>query len=306
MDWAFNTQSDLWLFPRGISRQGGLTANSFNWTSQYGSVVVSAYNGFSADGLNEKGLAANLLYLGEAKYPPAEGDLRPTMVIGAWVQWALDNFATTAEAVEAHRKDAFRMVPVLSPEGKPGTVHLSISDPSGDSAIFEYVDGKLVIHHGRQYQVMTNSPVYDEQLALNTYWKQIGGTVMLPGTHRAADRFARASFYINASTQTADTREAVATVFSVIRNTSVPRGISAPDAPNIAPTIWRTVSDQKNLVYYFEDTTSPSPVWVKFATLDFKEGSGVRKLTLFGNADLGGDQTANFKKAEPFKFILPH
>ena len=48
------------------------------------------------------------------------------------------------------------------------------------------------------------------------------------GTNRAADRFARASFYINAATQSADLREAVAAVFSVMRNVSVPRGISTP------------------------------------------------------------------------------
>ena len=83
-------------------------------------------------------------------------------------------------------------------------MHLAISDPSGDSAIFEYIDGKLVIHHGRQYQVMTNSPVYDQQLALDAYWQQIGGTTMLPGTSRAADRFVRASFYIDAIPQTAN------------------------------------------------------------------------------------------------------
>ena len=41
---------------------------------------------------------------------------------------------------------------------------------------------------------MTNSPIFSEQLALDKYWKQIGGTVMLPGTNRAADHFARASF----------------------------------------------------------------------------------------------------------------
>lgn len=45
---------------------------------------------------------------------------------------------------------------------------------------------------------MTNSPTFDQQLALNTYWQQIGGTVMLPGTNRASDRFARASFYTQA------------------------------------------------------------------------------------------------------------
>ena len=31
------------------------------------------------------------------------------------------------------------------------TVHLAMSDASGDSAIVEYIDGEQVIHHGRQY-----------------------------------------------------------------------------------------------------------------------------------------------------------
>jgi choloylglycine hydrolase len=198
------------------------------------------------------------------------------------------------------------MVAVAAPNGIKGNVHLSISDASGDSAILEYIKGKLVIHHGRQNQVMTNSPIYSEQIPLNEYWKQIGGTTMLPGTNRAADRFARASFYINAASQSANPREAVAAVFSVMRNVSVPRGISTPSQPNISSTIWRTVADQKNKVYYFEDTASPSLVWVRLNQLDFRPGSGVRKVTLNGNPDLGGDQTTNFKKAGAFKFMAPH
>jgi choloylglycine hydrolase len=167
-----------------------------------------------------------MLYLVEADYPPAvEGDTRPTLPITAWAQYVLDNFATTAEAVEALRKEEFRMVTVASPTGEPGTVHLSISDASGNSAIFEYLDGKLVIHHGREDQIMTNSPTYDQQLALAAYWKNIGGSVMLPGTNRAADHFARMSYYINEATRTSDPRRAVATVFSVMRNVSVPIGI---------------------------------------------------------------------------------
>lgn len=51
---------------------------------------------------------------------------------------------------------------------------------------------------------MTNSPIFDQQLALNDYWKNIGGTTFLPGTNRAADRFVRASFYINAIPKTDD------------------------------------------------------------------------------------------------------
>jgi choloylglycine hydrolase len=203
------------------------------------------------------------------------------------------------------KKDAFRIVPVVAPNGAKGTVHMAISDPTGDSAIFEYIKGKLVIHHGKEYQVMTNSPTYDKQLAINEYWKDFDGAVMLPGTVRAADRFARASYYINACQQTDDARLAVAAVFSVMRNVSVPRGIRKKDAPNVSSTLWRTVADQKNRVYYYEDTNSPGALWVKLDKIDFKDGTGVRTLTLAGKPDVVGDQTANFEKAKPFKFLAP-
>jgi choloylglycine hydrolase len=304
MDWSEEMQTNLWIFPRGMKRNGGLGRGSLEWTSQYGSVVASVYEGGTADGMNEKGLVANLLYLVESQYPEAD-DNRPTLVITAWAQYVLDNFATVHDAVAELEQEKFRMVTVEAPNGARGTVHLSISDASGDSAIFEYIDGKLVVHHSRKYQVMTNSPAFDQQLALNAYWEQIGGTVMLPGTNRAADRFARASFYINACRQSADPREAVASVFSVMRNVSVPRGISTPDQPNISSTLWRTVSDQKNRVYYFESTASPSLLWVDLSKIDFSAASGVRKLTLVGHPDLGGNQTENFEKAEAFTFLAP-
>lgn len=306
MDWRSELHSNLWVFPRGHKQNSG-TKSPFTWSSKYGSVVTSIYEGGTADGMNENGLVANLLYLAEAEYPSqSASDKRPTLSIAAWAQYALDSYATVAEAVEGLRKEEFRIVSVSAPSGEAGTVHLSISDPSGDSAIFEYVGGKLVIHHGKQYQIMTNSPVYDEQLALNAYWEKIGGTTMLPGTTRAADRFARASFYVNAARQSDDPREAVATVFSVMRNVSVPRGISVEGQPNIASTLWLTVSDQKNGVYYFQSTFSPGLVWVKLNEIDFKEGSGVRKLQLDGQPDVAGNQTGNFKPAEGFKFLVPH
>ena len=81
---------------------------------------------------------------------------------------------------------------------------------------------------------------------------------------------------------------------------------ASKEQPNISSTIWRTVSDHKNRVYYFEDTASPSLLWVKLANVDFTEGTGTRKLTMSGKPDLGGDQTSNFAKAEPFKFLAPH
>ncbi|MFO1407770.1 MAG: linear amide C-N hydrolase [Steroidobacteraceae bacterium] len=307
MDWFISDMdTNLWLYPRGLERNSS-TDKPLRWKSRYGSVVTTIYEGAAADGMNEQGLVANLLYLPESRYPAASADdKRPTLPNSAWVQYVLDNYATVAEAVADLGKEEFRIVAIKAPTGEPGTVHLSISDASGDSAIFEYLDGKLVIHHGRQYQVMTNSPTFDQQLALNAYWKTIGGSVFLPGTNRASDRFVRASYYINEARQSADPREAVATVFSVMRNVSVPIGIKIPGQPNIADTLWLTVSDQKNKVYYYQSTNSPSIVWADFRKIDFSEGSGARRLQLDGNPDVGGNQTANFQPAEVFKFIVPH
>ena len=72
------------------------------------------------------------------------------------------------------RKEKFVIVSDYIPgTQKFTTLHLSISDANGDNAIFEYVNGKLKIHHDPSYTVMTNSPVFDEQLAINQYWKGI-------------------------------------------------------------------------------------------------------------------------------------
>jgi len=302
MDWFEDIHSDLWIFPRGMARDGAAGPASFTWTSTYGSVVVCGYNDGTVDGMNEKGLVANLLFLAESEYPGAD-DPRPPLSIAAWTQWVLDSFATVEEAVAVMEDAPYRIVAPVLPNGMAATLHLSLSDASGDSAILQYIGGKPNIHHSRDYQVMTNSPVFDQQLALNAYWNQIGGTTMLPGTNRAADRFVRASFYINACEQTDDPRAAAAAVFSVMRNASVPRGITTPDQPNISSTIWVTVADQTNLVYYFQDTLAPGAVWVRLKDIDFSEGSGTRQLKLSADRDLAGEQTKAFAPAEPFTFL---
>ena len=184
-------------------------------------------------------------------------------------------------------------------------LHLAVSDPSGDSAIFEYIDGRLVIHHGRQYQVMTNSPFYDQQLAILDYWRQIGGLTMLPGTNRAPDRFVRASFYINAVVKSPDPKIAVPAVMSVMRNVSVPYGISTPDKPHISSTRWRTVCDQKNRVYYFEPTLAMETFRVDLAKIDFGKGTPERVLKLVGGRTYTGDATAEFRRSDkPFVFLF--
>lgn len=306
MDWKEDSRSNLWIFPRGMERNGEIGRNPLKWKSKYGSVVTSAYDICSTDGMNEEGLVANLLWLAESGYPEWDGT-KPGLSIAAWVQYMLDNFATVNEAVEFTKLGTFEVVSDMMPDGsRMATLHLSISDVTGDNAIFEYINGKLEIHHDRSYQVMTNSPVFDQQLALNDYWKTIGGTTFLPGTNRAADRFVRASFYVNAVPQTSDTRTAIASIFSIIRNTSVPLGISTPDQPNISSTRWRTVSDQKNKVYYFESTTHPNVFWVDFKDIDFSETAPVKMLDLVSGKTYAGNTADKFVESKPFKFQGTH
>jgi len=306
MDWKVDVGTNLWVFPRGTKRSGEAGPNSVQWTSKYGSVIASGYDISTTDGMNEAGLVANVLWLVESSYPAYDGKT-PGLTLAAWAQYALDNFTTVQEAVDTLAKEPFTVVTDNVPgEARLATMHLSLSDASGDSAIIEYIDGKQVIHHSRDYQVMTNSPTFDKQLAMEEYWKQIGGTVMLPGTNRASDRFARAAFYVNAIPKTEDPRETIASVFSVIRNVSVPLGITTPDQPNISSTRWRTVADHKHKRYFFESALTPNVFWVDLMTLDFSRETGkVMKLDLGPNqANIySGMANGGFKQAAPFKFL---
>jgi len=313
MDWAEDMHTALWAFPAGMERDGAAGPDSPKWTSKYGSVIAAGYNIGSADGMNEAGLVANLLFLAESDYGGTEG--KPPLSMALWAQYVLDNFATVAEAVAALEKEPFRVQTAELPNGKTAQLHLSISDATGDSAVFEYVAGKLVIHHGKQFRVMTNSPTYDQQLALNAYWQDIGGLTFLPGTNRAADRFARASFlieaiptelspaYITAVPDHTFANQAAASVLSVMRSVSVPLGITTPGQPNISSTLWRTVSDQKNKVYFFDSSTSPNAFWVPLADLDLAPGAPAKKLALAGGVIHSGNAAGEFVEAAPFTFL---
>lgn len=305
MDWKYEIGTNLWSLPRGVCRNGQAGQGSVEWTAKYGSVVATGYDLCSTDGVNEAGLAVNLLWLAESRYPsPRSNDAALSLAL--WGQYVLDSYASVAEAVAALAAAPLRVATAEVPgQQRLATMHLAMSDGTGDSAIVEYIDGEQTIHHGRQFQVMTNSPIFSKQLAITEYWDQIGGTVMLPGTNRAADRFVRASFYINAVPKTDDPRLSVAAVSSVMRNVSVPYGISTSEEPNISSTRWRSVVDHKALRYFFESALSPNAFWVDLKKLDFHEGATTRRLEL-GEGEqnvYAGETSSRFVPAEPFNFL---
>jgi choloylglycine hydrolase len=68
MDWFEDTQTDLWAMPRGVQRNGLTSGKTLEWASRFGSVVALMYGSVTCDGINERGLVANGLYLAEADY----------------------------------------------------------------------------------------------------------------------------------------------------------------------------------------------------------------------------------------------
>lgn len=304
MDWKEDLKTNLYIFPRGIERKAGLNDESMKWMSKYGSVSTAGYDIGICDGLNEKGLAVNLLFLPESIYEKEKDD-RALMGISIWAQYVLDNFSTVDEAVEELSKDNFRLDAPQLPNGSKATLHMAISDNAGNNAIIEYLDGKVTIFKNPGYRVLTNSPAYNLQLAVNNYWEQVGGMNMLPGTNKSSDRFARASFYIKAVEQSANADIAIPALMSVIRNVSVPYGISMPDNPYISSTRWRVIADQKNLVYYFENTVPMYMFHINLKDIDFSVGSGERTLKLSDGETYEGDATKDFVASTiPFSFLF--
>ncbi len=312
LDWPIDMGTELWVFPRGMKRNG-LAANPLTWTAKFGSVAVASYApgrklAGVLDGMNETGLAANALWLDESDYGVRDERV-PGLAISLWTQYFLDNFSTVEEAVRSLDKMTYQIVTMDFPTGTAqmtAYLHLSLADKNGDSAVIEYSGGRPTIYHNRNYAVMTNYPPLDQQLENLKQYKGFGGEKPLPGTTDSADRFVRASYYLKYLPKPRNLREAIVGMFSVTRNAAQPfRDSGDPKHPNASATIWRTVADSTHATYYFESTTSPSIIWVNLNKFDLKKGAPVMKLDLIDNPDYAGDVTNKFKKARPFKFMGP-
>ncbi len=257
-------------------------------------MVTTIYGIGTADGFNEKGLGGHLLYLDATDFGPRDTSL-PGVQAGLWLQFLLDNAATVEEALEL-----LKTVQIVMTEahGHKATLHLALEDDSGDSAIVEYIDGKPVVHHGRQYRVVTNDPTYDEQLALleKQDFSNPSSDTPLPGNVKATDRFQRAVYFSSMLPKPATEREAIASILAIARNVSVPFGAPYKDF-GIYNTEYRTAINLKDRRYFFELTTSPSVIWADLYSFKLTRGSPVMVLkptSIF----LSGNVSSRFREAE--------
>lgn len=276
MDLYIPDMPHLVVYPEGVIHSGQTSENPIQWTSKYGSVVVTEFNSDAAsDGINEKGLAAHLLYLDGSKYEPRDAKQLGLSNL-LWAQYILDNYTTVDEVIANLNK---YQIQATTLHGKEWPIHIAVEDATGDSAVIEYINGKQVVHHGPQYRVMTNEPTYDEQLANLKNYKLFGGSLPMPGDIDPLSRFVRASSYLKTLPKPDNEMQVVADALAVLRTTMVPFGAEDTSASKIStdtwPTRWVTLGDLTHKIYYFNSTEAPNIVWVDLNNINFSKGNSI-------------------------------
>ena len=256
--------------------------------------------------LNEKGLAADVLWLDEADYGKFKAG-EETIGITEQLQYFVDNFATVNEVVNYVQNNKNRVETSKNDtiSGFPLTLHYIVTDKTGDNAIIEYINGEPKVYRQKGRIVMTNSPEYDKMLAINKYFKEAGGLNM-PGSSLSQARFVYLSAWLKEFTDTKLPRyingiknkdmntQTVLSALSLMRGVSTPVGVvPSLEAPNNTSTVWRTISDVKNLKFYYDSALSFSTIWFDLNKIDFTKN---QKFEIATGESVYGDMTNKLKE----------
>ncbi len=200
------------------------------WVSKFGSVTLNQYGrDFPIGGLNEMGLAMQVLWLEDTQWPT--GVQGPGISALQWVQYCLDNFLTVQEVADSASR--FNI-------SSPGSLHFLTCDRSGSCAVIEFLDGKAVIRAGDELPlpVLANS-TYKASIEALDASLGYGGQVVPAQGEGSLSRFVRAATQRNQlSLTTSD--QAVEQAFGVLADVAI-----------ADENQWRVVYDLKSNVVLF-------------------------------------------------------
>ena len=272
-DWTIGDALVL-VNKRGVAKTATIidSDNGAKWVSKYGSVTFNQYGRENpTGGMNEMGLVVEQMWLSDTEYPNV--DTRPAVGTQEWIQYLLDNSATTAEAVKI--AEGVR----IESEVK---VHYLINDKAGNTATIEFLKGLMVVHTGARLATpaLTND-TYDNSL---NYAKHADAAKA--NSNESLDRFTRAV----KKTKDFDKRplsdqQAVTYAFEVLSDV-------AQKNTTDTWTQWSIVYDQKRGRIYFRTLQSPQIKSVDTTAFDFACGTTLKMFDM--NAKEIGDVTAKF------------
>ncbi len=256
--------------PRGLEKKA-LVLDPMDkpatWVSKYGSLTFNQYGvEFPNGGLNEQGLAIEIMWLESSQYPAA--DDRPVTNELQWIQRSLDLFATVDEL--ARDAPSVRVSPVY------GRVHYLACDAQAECAAFEYLDGELLVTRGTKMPAKTlTNDTYPESASTLSSFEGFGGTEEMPDSPSSLARFVRASMLARTTEGTTIPDSA----FAILKSVETPF------------TVWSIVYGLKEGMVHFRTWNFPSVKRVRLP--DFSLACGTRKV-LDIETDATGDVGARF------------
>ncbi len=292
------------------------------WKSKFGYLYVDGMNIDKAvDGMNEKGLSYEALYLpGEAEYQTVpQGKDSTALSYLALGDWILANFQTVDEVRNA-LKNIVVFAEKISVPGKPDMIfplHFSIYDASGKGIVVEYVKGKLQVYDN-EVGMLTNSPTYDWQVTnLRNYLNlspyspepitsggmtfaatgQGAGSVGLPGDTSPPSRFVKIVFLKHNARPGVDANDTVNLAEHIINNVDIPFGSvrakqeSGPDI--LEYTQWVVFKDLTHKVLYYRSYYDPTLRGISMDKIDFSENAARLKMPISAKQSTV-DETAQF------------
>lgn len=261
-----------WLTDAGMvcTNQRGLAKTSLknndgttiSWVSLYGSITFNQYGKeFPTGGMNEKGLVVELMWLDGTIYPSR--DERPAIGVLQWIQYQLDNCATIDEVIATDKK-----LRIIS-NGTP--LHYLVSDAKGNAATIEFLNGKMVVHKGKDlpFAVLTNDTYSTSVVA-----KQNGSS----NGDNSLERFTAACDMVTQYKSNPSGKPAVDHAFDILGK--VAQG---------EYTKWSIVYDITNKKIYFRTASAKDIKNIGFAGIDFSCQAESKALNMneSGAGDIG-------------------
>jgi len=217
------------------------------WTAQYGSVTFNQYGQeFPVGGINEAGLAVEVLWHFSAEYP--EPDARPSLNELQWIQYQLDNYASVKEII-AHA-DEIRVA------GLYALVHYMAVDQQNHSASFSYIDGKLEINE--DVLAITNTTLSESRRYLPKFTGVSGKIISIPKGKDSLDRFVIARSMLAAGDRPDAVSEPIGFAFSILD------AVKTPDY-----TQWQIVYDLASREIHFRTAVNQRLRRIRLAAFNF-------------------------------------
>ncbi|MEP7166270.1 MAG: linear amide C-N hydrolase [Ferruginibacter sp.] len=256
------------LFKTSMNTGNGGTAS---WVSKYGSISFNQYGKeFPTGGMNEKGLIVELMWLDGTRYP--SGDARPAVGVLQWIQYQLDNSATTAEVINSDSQIR------ISEKATP--LHYLIADATGNVASIEFLNGKMIVHKDETlpFPVLTN----------NTYASSVQVAKPILGKQQeislndnSLERFVKACSMVKKFRESNIAMPITDYAFSILDK------VSQGDF-----TKWSIVYDISNKTIHFKTEANPGIKTIRFSAFDLACSQPAKMFNM--NQDGKGDISKQF------------